>query len=122
LQRGAWIVEIAEGLIMISKTILYAASALAVAMAGSGCGKSDSMIALGGGRSAGQPMASAGVFGAKSFEALDIDKDNAIGMWEAQADPSLVARFGELDRNGDGKLDRAEYSSEPRGDLKAAGG
>jgi EF hand len=107
---------------MIPRKILYAASALAMATVGSGCEQKVSTVSTGGLRSTGQPLASAGIFGAKSFEALDVDKDNAIGMWEAQADPSLVARFDELDRNGDGKLDRAEYSSEPRGDLKAAGG
>jgi hypothetical protein len=108
---------------MIPRMILYAAGALAVALAASGCGQEDSMIAPGGDRSIGQRLATADVFSAMSFDALDVDKDGAIGMWEAQADPSLAARFDALDRDGNGKLDRAEYSAaRPTGVVKAAGG
>jgi EF hand len=107
---------------MIPRTILYAASAFAVAIAAGACGQKATM-ASGGQGSTGQPWASAQGFSPGSFEALDVDRDGGIAMWEAQADPSLVARFGELDRNGDGKLDRAEYSAaKPTGIVKAAGG
>jgi EF hand len=100
---------------MISRTTLYAASALAVALAGSGCEQRASTAS-------GSPTATAQAYSPGAFEALDVDHDGGIAMWEAQADPSLAARFGALDRNGDGKLDRTEYSAGSRGDLKAAGG
>jgi EF hand len=106
---------------MIPRTILFAASALALAIAGSGCGQRTSTVS-GHQRLSGAPAATAQAFSPGSFEALDVDKDGGIAMWEAQADPSLAVRFGELDRNGDGKLDRAEYSARPTGILKAARG
>jgi hypothetical protein len=101
---------------MISRTTLYAASALAVAIAGSGCEQRASTAS-------GSPAATAQAYSPGAFEALDVDHDGGIAMWEAQADPSLVTRFDALDRNGDGKLDRAEYSAaRPTGIVKAAGG
>lgn len=109
---------------MIPRTILYVASALALAvsaMASSGCGQREA-VASGNSRSTGRPLAATQVLSPGSFAALDVDKDGGIAMWEAQADPSLAARFGELDRNCDGKLDRSEYRAGPSGDLRAVDG
>ncbi len=46
-----------------------------------------------------------------SFDTLDSNKDGRISMPEASADPKLVEGFSTADKNGDGYLDSAEYSS-----------
>ncbi|MCC2616118.1 EF-hand domain-containing protein [Aestuariibacter halophilus] len=45
-----------------------------------------------------------------SFSGLDQDKDGFISIKEAVADPNLLAVFGKIDKNGDGKLSIDEVS------------
>lgn len=49
--------------------------------------------------------------GPKSFAILDVNKDGAISVTEAQEDPRLLNAFAELDANQDGSLDRGEYAA-----------
>ena len=59
-----------------------------------------------------QPATPAGQSG--SFDTLDANKDGRISMPEASVDPQLVESFSSADRNGDGYLDAAEFSSSTR--------
>ena len=45
----------------------------------------------------------------KEFAALDADKDGFVAKQELSSKPDLVKNFGKADKNGDGKLDPAEY-------------
>jgi len=57
-----------------------------------------------------------------SFTALDKNDDGMISKQEATRSVDLERRFGELDLNGDGRLDRAEYAAfeiEPSGPTTA---
>lgn len=49
-----------------------------------------------------------------TFDALDANQDGRISMPEATADPALVEVFATADKNGDGYLDRTEFSSRPK--------
>lgn len=44
------------------------------------------------------------------FEDLDVDKDNQINVFEAEADMDVLEQFNQLDSDGDGRLTRAEFS------------
>ena len=46
-----------------------------------------------------------------SFEQLDADQDGYISETEAKVSPTLAMKTEELDQNGDGKLDRTEFSA-----------
>ncbi|WP_369942620.1 EF-hand domain-containing protein [Xanthomonas medicagonis] len=48
--------------------------------------------------------------GARSFAALDLDRDGRIDRTEAAADPVLREVFGTLDADADGALSREEYA------------
>ncbi len=64
----------------------------------------------------GGPPAAAGF----RFEQLDGDRDGYISSQEAQQHPGLRERWGDLDRNQDDRLDRAEFAGfEPSGTGKA---
>jgi len=43
------------------------------------------------------------------FNALDKDKDGSLSRVETKGNPTLFKNFKQADRNGDGKLSRAEY-------------
>ena len=42
------------------------------------------------------------------LEKIDVDKDGFISIEEAVSDPYLLAEFGKIDRNGDGKISLKE--------------
>ena len=42
------------------------------------------------------------------IEKLDLDKDGKISIKEAVADPAVLAAFGKIDTDGNGKLTRLE--------------
>lgn len=44
------------------------------------------------------------------FSSLDTDQDGFISIKEAVANPDLLASFGKLDLNGDGKLSQVEIA------------
>lgn len=44
------------------------------------------------------------------LEAIDQDKDGYISIKEAVSDPNLLAVFGKVDANGDGKISAKELS------------
>lgn len=44
------------------------------------------------------------------LQRLDTDKDGNITIKEAVADPELLAVFGRIDSNGDGKISRMELA------------
>lgn len=46
-----------------------------------------------------------------SFDKLDINQNGYISESEAQAAPTLAMKRRELDENGDGQLDRTEFSA-----------
>ncbi|CTP82982.1 hypothetical protein A6R71_14090 [Xanthomonas translucens pv. arrhenatheri] len=48
--------------------------------------------------------------GARSFAALDLDRDGRIGRAEAAADPVLRETFDTFDADADGALSREEYA------------
>ncbi|UKE69907.1 EF-hand domain-containing protein [Xanthomonas cerealis pv. cerealis] len=48
--------------------------------------------------------------GARSFAALDLDRDGRIGRVEAAADPVLRETFDTFDADADGALSREEYA------------
>jgi EF hand len=48
--------------------------------------------------------------GAIPFYMLDVDGDNVLSMTEAGALPDITAQWRTLDKDGDGKLDRGEYT------------
>lgn len=54
-----------------------------------------------------------------SLPALDTDRDGSISAKEAQAVPELAKEFGELDRNGDGALEPAEFARFEQEQLQA---
>jgi hypothetical protein len=47
----------------------------------------------------------------RTFDALDSNDDGLITSTEAEADSRIVERFSELDVNGDGFLNLAEYAT-----------
>ena len=47
---------------------------------------------------------------AGGMEALDADGSGTISQEEAQADPMLVEKWGEIDVNQDGQVDSAEFA------------
>ncbi len=48
--------------------------------------------------------------GARSFAAMDLDRDGRIGRTEAAADPVLRETFDAFDADADGALSREEYA------------
>ncbi len=46
-----------------------------------------------------------------SFEELDVNQDGQISVAEAEVDMKVLESFGILDKNGDGKLSREEFSA-----------
>jgi len=48
---------------------------------------------------------------AKSFAALDKDKDGMISVTEASADKQIAAKFAVADKDQDGFLSRAEFDA-----------
>lgn len=45
---------------------------------------------------------------------MDQDKDGQISIREAVADPKLLASFGKIDTNGDGKINAKELEASKR--------
>lgn len=59
-----------------------------------------------------QLLATANAFAQEKLIAqLDQDEDGLISIREAVADPNLLAVFGKIDTNGDGKISAEELSS-----------
>lgn len=44
------------------------------------------------------------------FENLDVDKDNQINVFEAEANMDVLEQFNRLDSDGDGRLTRVEFA------------
>ncbi|MEZ5541951.1 MAG: hypothetical protein R3F42_07900 [Pseudomonadota bacterium] len=49
--------------------------------------------------------------GALRFSDLDVNRDNALTRAEAGLLPEVTARWDQLDRDGDGRLNRGEYAA-----------
>lgn len=54
--------------------------------------------------------AMAGVSGEDAMKALDANGDGIVSATEAEANPDLAREFGKYDSDGDGQLDRGEFS------------
>jgi len=48
--------------------------------------------------------------GDMAYQKLDANGDGYVSPQEATANPKLAAQFDKLDRNGDAKLDQAEFA------------
>lgn len=55
-------------------------------------------------------LSSFSVMALDAFAALDEDKNGVISLEEAKVNPSLLAKYKELDKDNNGELSKKEFS------------